>query len=61
MKAGIADTGKISIARQRRCKHSPTVTNNHATTEELLEAAFSMRSMPRIYEEKNGGVCQSRI
>jgi hypothetical protein len=40
MKAGIANPQKTSIARQRHGKHVCAVTNNHATTEELLEAVF---------------------
>jgi hypothetical protein len=32
-------------------RHASAVTNNHATTEELLEVMFSMRSLPRLYEE----------
>jgi hypothetical protein len=51
MKAVIADPEKISIAAQRRGKHVISVTNNHATTEELSEAKFSMRSVPRLYKE----------
>jgi hypothetical protein len=37
MKAGIADPENPSIARQRHGKHVSVVTNNYATTEELLE------------------------
>jgi hypothetical protein len=51
MKAGIADPEKISIARQCHCKHVSAVTNNHATTEKLLEVMFSMLSFPRLYKE----------
>jgi hypothetical protein len=40
-----------AIARQRRGKHVYAATNQQATIEDLLEAAFSMRSMPRLYSE----------
>jgi hypothetical protein len=48
MKAGIANPEKIFIARQRHGKHVSEVSNNHATTKELLEVVFSMRSVPRL-------------
>jgi hypothetical protein len=31
-------------------KHVYAVTNNHRTTDELLEAMFSMRCVPRLYK-----------
>jgi hypothetical protein len=48
MKARIVDPEKLSIARQQYSKHVSAVTNNHTTTEELLEVMFSMRPMPRL-------------
>jgi hypothetical protein len=39
------------VARQRLCKHVPAATNTH-TTEELLDASFSMRSVS--YQRKVG-------
>jgi hypothetical protein len=42
---------KTSTARQRHSKHVSAVMCNHAKTEELLEAVFSMRSVPRLYKE----------
>jgi hypothetical protein len=51
MKAGIADPEKTSITKQRHGKHVSAVTNNN-TTEKLLEAVFSMRSVPRLYDEQ---------
>jgi hypothetical protein len=39
MKAGTADTEKISITRQWHGEHIFMVINNHAT-EQLLEAVF---------------------
>jgi hypothetical protein len=50
MKAGISDPETTPIASQRHGKHDSAVTNDHAT-EELLEAVFSMRSVPRSYNE----------
>jgi hypothetical protein len=44
------DPEKTSIARQWLGKHIPAATNMH-TTEELLEALFSMLSMSRLYNE----------
>jgi hypothetical protein len=35
----------LNVARQRLGKHVPAATNTRATTEELLDALFSMRSM----------------
>jgi hypothetical protein len=40
MKAGIVDCEKTSIAKKRRGKHVVVVANDHATTEEFLEACF---------------------
>jgi hypothetical protein len=51
MKAGIAVPEKTSIDRQRHDKHISAVKNNHATTEELLEAVFSMQFVLRLYKE----------
>jgi hypothetical protein len=47
MKAGTEDPETTSTARQR---HDTTVTNNQAT-EELLDAVFYMRYVPRLYKE----------
>jgi hypothetical protein len=51
MKARIADPEKTSIARKRHAKHVPTVTNNHTTLDELLEAMISVWSVLRLYKE----------
>jgi uncharacterized protein YhjY with autotransporter beta-barrel domain len=32
-------------------RHVKDATDTHATTEELLEAAFSVRSVPSLYNE----------
>jgi hypothetical protein len=42
MKAGLADSGKLSIARQWHSKHISGAMNNHATKCELLGVVFSM-------------------
>jgi hypothetical protein len=52
MKARIADQEKTSIARQQLGKHVSAVMNNHATTEDLIEAVFSMQSMLRLYKNQ---------
>jgi hypothetical protein len=51
MKARLADSEKISIARQWHSKHISVVMDNHSITGDLLEVVFSMRSMPRLYKE----------
>jgi hypothetical protein len=51
MRTGIADPEKTPTDRQRHDKHISVVKNDHATTEELLEAVFSMRFMLRLYKE----------
>jgi hypothetical protein len=45
---------KAAIARQRGSKNMPTATDKHTTTEELLEAMFSMYSMPWPCSEVHG-------
>jgi hypothetical protein len=42
----------LIVARQRLGKHFPAATNTYATTEELLEASFSIRSVS--YQRKEG-------
>jgi hypothetical protein len=59
LKAGIAEPKETAVAREWLCKHVSMATNSHdhsnrytnTTIEELLEAVFSVRSMPTIYEE----------
>jgi hypothetical protein len=46
-----SDPEKTSTSKQRHGKHVSAVANNHATIEELLEAAISVWSVPRIYKE----------
>jgi hypothetical protein len=44
----------IAVAKQWICKQWPLVCSGrkrHATTEELLEAVFSVRSVPRLFNE----------
>jgi hypothetical protein len=45
LKAAIVEPEETVVVRQRLGKHVPTATNTHATTEELLDAVFSMSSM----------------
>jgi hypothetical protein len=45
LKARIAEP----IAREWLGKHTSAMTNMHATTEELLEAVFSVWSVPRLH------------
>jgi hypothetical protein len=42
---------EAAIARQRRGKHVSAATNQHATIEGVLEAVFSVWSVPRLYSE----------
>jgi hypothetical protein len=53
LKARIVEPEETAVARQwlrkhvfTATKHVTTATNTHATSEELLEAAFSVRSVP---------------
>jgi hypothetical protein len=41
----------VVIAGQRSSKQISVATNQHETIEEQLEAASSMRSMPRLHSE----------
>jgi hypothetical protein len=38
----------MAIARQQLSKHITVAMNMHSTIEELLEAVFSMQSVPRL-------------
>jgi hypothetical protein len=41
-----------AVARERlRSRHVLAPTDTHVTTEELLEEVFSVRSLPRLYNE----------
>jgi hypothetical protein len=53
LKAGIIEEQKTDT-RQRRAKHVSEAKNQHATTEVLLQAVFSNRSAPRLYNEQLG-------
>jgi hypothetical protein len=48
LKVGILGRIDAAIARQRRGKHFLSATNKHASIE---DAVFSMRSVPRLYDE----------
>jgi hypothetical protein len=49
LKGGIAEPEEISTARQQLSKHVPAATDTYTITEVLLEAVFSMQSVPRLY------------
>jgi ribosome-interacting GTPase 1 len=40
---------EVALVRQRRSKNVSAATNKHATIHKLLEAMFSVRSLPRLY------------
>jgi hypothetical protein len=58
MKAGTADPEKTTIARYGKDKHLFAETDNHETTEELLEAVFFSRGYER---RTNGRFGESRM
>jgi hypothetical protein len=41
----IVEPEETAVAMQRLGKHVPAATNTHATTQELLDSVFSMRSV----------------
>jgi hypothetical protein len=47
----LAERMDVVTGKQQHSKHITTATNQHATTEELLEIIFSMWSMPLLYNE----------
>jgi hypothetical protein len=49
LKAGIMEEEHDTT--QRRAKHVSGAKNQHATTEVLLQAVFSILSAPRLYNE----------
>jgi hypothetical protein len=51
LKARIVEWEETATARQQLGKQAPPAMNKQATTEELLEAVFSMQSVPRPYSE----------
>jgi hypothetical protein len=51
LKARIVEREETAIASQRLGEHAPAATDAHATMEELVDAVFSMRSVPRQYSE----------
>jgi hypothetical protein len=56
LKGGIAEPEETVVVRQWLSKQAPLAMDMHATTEELLEAVFSMRPMPRLYDDAGGSV-----
>jgi hypothetical protein len=52
LKARIVKPAETAVARQWLSSHNVMATTDmHTTMEELLEAAFSVRSMPMLYTE----------
>jgi hypothetical protein len=51
LKTGIVEQIDAAIAMQRCGKHISAAVNEYATVEELLEAVFSMQSVPRLYRK----------
>jgi hypothetical protein len=51
LKAGIVGQEEAAVARQRCIKHVSTVMSKHAKFDKLLEAVFSMQSLPRQYSK----------
>jgi hypothetical protein len=48
----IVGQGEEATSRQQRSEHVSGITNKHATTEEWLEAVFSVWSIQRPYSDK---------
>jgi hypothetical protein len=51
LKAGTAESHDTSFARQQLSKHIPVATYMYATTDELLDALFSVWSVPWLYNK----------
>jgi hypothetical protein len=49
------------VSRRQLGKHVPGATDNHTTTEVLLETVFSIRPIQRGYREKNWGIRVSSV
>jgi hypothetical protein len=47
LKPGILEPEETAVIMQRLGKHIPTATDTHATIEELLDAVFSVRLVPK--------------
>jgi hypothetical protein len=52
---------EAETARQQPSKHAPAAVDMHATTEELQQVLFSMRFMPRLYNEYQRQVSQQMV
>jgi hypothetical protein len=55
LKFETVDPEETAVAMQRLGEHVPPATNTHTTTEELLEAALSTWSLPRLYNKNKCG------
>jgi hypothetical protein len=51
LKGGIVEPEQMAAVRLCLSKHMSAAMDMPATIEELLEAVFSMQSMPRLYSE----------
>jgi hypothetical protein len=52
LKARIVKPAETAVARERLCKNiAPAAIKEHATMKKVLEAVFSVRSVPRLYKE----------
>jgi hypothetical protein len=52
LKGRILELAETVTPRERICKHIvPAAMKEHETMEKLLEAVFSVRSVPRLYNE----------
>jgi hypothetical protein len=47
LKPAIMESEETAVARQRFGRYIPAETNTHSAIEELLDAVFSMRSLPK--------------
>jgi hypothetical protein len=52
LKAGIAETEEMYIARQRLGRQVTAATNTQATTDELLGTIFSVQAVQSGYKEE---------
>jgi hypothetical protein len=52
LKGRIAEPEEVATTRQWSSKHAPAATDMHAAVEELLEAVFSVQSVPMLMRTK---------
>jgi hypothetical protein len=51
LKGGIVEPKETAVSRKQRDEPMSAATDTHETVEELFEAVFSVRSVPRLYIE----------